>query len=81
MIYLHALPELLLARTRHDKNRPLLQVADPLAKLSELYHQRDPIYRATAHIVVNVTEQHSQQMLQQLLRQIENDFPHAHAHR
>ncbi len=81
VIYLHALPELLLARTRHDKNRPLLQVADPLAKLSELYHQRDPIYRATAHIVVNVTEQHSQQLLQQLLRQIENDFPHAHAHR
>ncbi|WP_274585674.1 shikimate kinase [Neisseria leonii] len=52
VIYLHARPPVLLERTRADKNRPLLQVADPLAKLQELYDLRDPVYRRTAaHIV------------------------------
>ena len=41
VVYLHASPETLLERTRYDSNRPLLQVADPLAKLQELYDQRD----------------------------------------
>ena len=31
VVYLHASPETLLERTRYDSNRPLLQVADPLA--------------------------------------------------
>lgn len=32
--------------------RPLLQVADPLGRLRELYNARDPLYRETAHDVV-----------------------------
>lgn len=52
VIYLHAQPETLLERTRCDSNRPLLQVADPLGKLQELYTARDPLYRQTAHIVI-----------------------------
>ena len=42
----------LLERTRYDSNRPLLQVADPLAKLQDLYDQRDTLYRQTAHFVI-----------------------------
>jgi shikimate kinase len=53
VIYLHAPPEVLYERTRHDRNRPLLQVEDPLAKLKQLYDLRDPIYREAAHIVVD----------------------------
>jgi shikimate kinase len=30
----------------------LLQVADPLARLKELYAARDPLYRETAHHVI-----------------------------
>jgi shikimate kinase len=52
VIYLCAQPEELYARTRHDRNRPLLQVADPLSKLRELYSQRDPLYREIADIVL-----------------------------
>src|SRR5262245_48083057 len=33
VIYLRASPQDLWNRTRHDKNRPLLQTADPLARL------------------------------------------------
>ncbi len=54
VIYLHVLPEVLVERTRHDRNRPLLQVDDPLQKMRDLYQTRDPIYRATAHIILEV---------------------------
>lgn len=52
VIYLNAPPALLYERTRHDRNRPLLQVDDPLAKLSELFAVRDPLYREVAHVVI-----------------------------
>ena len=51
-VYLHAAPEELFRRLRHDRNRPLLQVADPLSRLRELYAQRDPLYREIARFVV-----------------------------
>jgi shikimate kinase len=56
VIYLHAPPEVLYERTRHDRNRPLLQVNDPLVRLRELYAARDPIYREVAHIVIESVE-------------------------
>ncbi len=52
VIYLRSSPEELHRRLRHDTQRPLLQVADPLAKLRELYAQRDPLYRDAAHFLV-----------------------------
>ena len=52
VIYLRSAPEDLFRRLRHDVKRPLLQVADPLGKLRELYSARDPLYRDTAHDVV-----------------------------
>lgn len=67
VVYLHAHPETLLNRTRHDSNRPLLQVENPLAKLQELYDIRDSIYRSTAHIVFDVNRHSCQKTIQQLL--------------
>lgn len=52
VVYLNASVEDLWLRTRHDRNRPLLQTADPKAKLRELLEQRDPLYREIADIVV-----------------------------
>lgn len=53
VVYLNAPPAMLYERTRHDRNRPLLRVPDPLAKLSELYEARDPLYREIADIVID----------------------------
>ena len=53
VVYLDVPPLQLYERTKHDRNRPLLQVEDPLARLESLYIQRDPLYRETAHLVVN----------------------------
>lgn len=52
VIYLHAEPVTLWARIRHSRNRPLLQTSDPLARLADLYRQRDALYRETAAYVV-----------------------------
>lgn len=52
VLYLRSLPEDLFRRLRHDVKRPLLQVADPLGRLRELYDARDPLYRETAHETV-----------------------------
>lgn len=57
VVYLRGTPEHLFERTRHDRNRPLLQTENPLAKLRELYHQRDPLYREVADIVIDTGRQ------------------------
>lgn len=57
VIYLHAQPADLWQRTRHDQNRPLLRAANPQARLTELYVLRDPLYRETAHVVVETGRQ------------------------
>lgn len=68
-VYLNVPPVLLHERTRHDRNRPLLRVADPLAKLEELYAARDPLYREAAHFVVEGTHLVASGIVQQLMRE------------
>ena len=53
VVYLNVPPVLLWGRTRNDRNRPLLQVEDPLARLESLYQTRDPLYREAAHYIVD----------------------------
>ena len=57
VVYLRAAPEDLWQRTRHDKNRPLLQSGDPVAKLQALLAQRDPLYREIADLVIDTGDQ------------------------
>lgn len=52
VMYLHATPRALWERVRHARHRPLLQTGDPLARLTELYAERDPLYRQIADHVV-----------------------------
>lgn len=53
VVYLRSSPEEIFRRIRYDKSRPLLQVANPLEQLWRLYDQRDPLYRETAHYVID----------------------------
>lgn len=52
VVYLRSTPEELMRRLRHDTHRPLLQVADPMRKLRELYRERDPLYREAARFTI-----------------------------
>lgn len=52
VFYLRTHFEELARRLRNDTHRPLLQGVDARSKLRDLYLQRDPLYRRTAHYVV-----------------------------
>ena len=71
VVYLRASVKDLLNRTRHDKNRPLLQTADPRARLEELYEMRDPLYREVAHIMIDTGSQSLTALVNRLLYVLE----------
>ena len=71
VVYLHASPEMLFRRLRHDTHRPLLQVADPRARLQELHATRDPLYLETAHHVIETGRQSMSTLVSMVLMQLE----------
>jgi shikimate kinase len=71
VVYLRAKPEDLYERVHHDRNRPLLATADPLARLRELYTERDPLYGEVAHVVVDTGAQSVQALARALLDKLE----------
>lgn len=71
VIYLRSSPEELFRRLRHDTHRPLLQVKDPLRRLRELYRERDPLYRETAHFVIETGRPSVPTLVNMVLMQLE----------
>lgn len=71
VVYLKSSPEELYRRLRHDVNRPLLQVADPMARLRDLYAQRDPLYRETAHFVMETGRPSVATLVNMIVMQLE----------
>ena len=71
VIYLNVPPYTLWERTRNDRNRPLLQVEDPLSKLKELYAQRDPFYREVAGLVIDGGRTNTHSLLQLIVEKVE----------
>lgn len=71
VFYLRSTAEELHRRLRHDTHRPLLQVADPLRRLRELYRERDPLYRRTAHFVVESARPSVPALMGMVLMQLE----------
>ena len=69
VVYLNVPPPMLFERTRHDRNRPLLRVENPLGKLEELHALRDPLYRETAHLVVDGSHLVASGVVHHLLRE------------
>lgn len=71
VIYLRSTPEELWRRLRHDTQRPLLQGGDPLKKLRQLFRERDPLYRRTAHYVIETGRPSVPALVQMILMQLE----------
>jgi shikimate kinase len=69
VVYLNVPPYMLYQRTRHDRNRPLLQVENPLARLEALHAARDPLYREAAHMVVEGGQLVASGVVQYLLKE------------
>jgi len=71
VIYLRSTPEEVFRRLRHDRNRPLLQVADPLQRLRDLYAVRDPLYREAAHFVIETGRPSVATLVNMIVMQLE----------
>lgn len=71
VIYLRSTPEEVFRRVRHDANRPLLQVEDPLARLRNLFEERDPLYRETAHFTIETGRPSVPTLVNMILMQLE----------
>ena len=67
VVYLRARLENLWERTRQDATRPLLATPDPRARLQELLHEREPLYREAAHIVVETGSQSAATVVSRVL--------------
>lgn len=52
VVCLHASVETILARTARQKNRPLLNVEDPEARIRKLFAEREPIYRSSGSVIL-----------------------------
>lgn len=66
VVYLRAGVSELWNRTRHDRNRPLLQTADPYGRLCELHALRDPLYREVAHVIMDTGTQSLKSLVNKL---------------
>lgn len=75
VVYLHASVDEQLRRTRYDHHRPLLQTADPRARLAALFAARDPLYRDVADLLVASDGQSPRTIIQQILKYIQEDSP------
>lgn len=71
VVYLRAAPDDLYSRLRHDVKRPLLQVADPLRRLHELFAVRDRLYRETAHFVIQTGRPSMATLVNMIVMQLE----------
>lgn len=70
VVYLRACVQELWQRTRHDKNRPLLQTENPRQKLEQLFAARDPLYREVATITVDTGGQTVNCIAQEVVRKL-----------
>ncbi len=70
VVYLETSLAELRERTRRDTKRPLLQGDDPEAVLSALLKVRAPLYRETAHIVVNASRENIGKLAQQIIDEL-----------
>ncbi|MBY0409149.1 MAG: shikimate kinase [Burkholderiaceae bacterium] len=71
VVYLHAVPEEIYKRVKHDTTRPLLQGGNPMTKLRDLYAQRNPLYRETAHYVIETGRPSVHMLVNMVMMQLE----------
>ena len=70
VIYLHASVNQQLARTKHDRNRPLLQTDNPRQRLDDLMNLRDPLYREIADLVIDTDGKRVMAVVNQIIRKL-----------
>lgn len=68
-VCLTARPEVIYNRIRHETHRPLLQVADPLARVRELLGARERFYRQ-ADLIIDTSEKTVDQVIDEIRQKV-----------
>ena len=71
VVYLRAPLDLLVERTSRDRNRPLLHNTNPRERLAQLLHEREPLYRGVADLIIDT----GHRTVRQIIHQIRQQFP------
>lgn len=76
VVYLSATADQIYQRVRHDSGRPLLQVDNPKAAITDILNKREPLYREVADLVISSSERESpSSMAAVVCAKIEERFP------
>ena len=71
VVYLHTPVDEQLRRTRRGRaGRPLLHTDDPRARLAELFAKRDPLYRQTAHLIIDTAGRYPKGVARDIQRRL-----------
>ena len=70
VVYLKSPVEALLARTRHDRNRPLLQTENPEKVLTDLMERREPWYSEMADLVIETEQVPVHRVVRQVIERL-----------
>ena len=66
VIYLKITPEAVYERLKGDTTRPLLQVEDPMQRISEFLAYRGPVYEKCADVIIEVSDKSFEDILEQI---------------
>ena len=66
VVYLCAEPAMLFERVHKSRNRPLLNTSDKLARLEQLFQDRDTLYREVADVLLESDREHIARFTQAL---------------
>ncbi|MEX0617477.1 MAG: shikimate kinase AroK [Pseudohongiellaceae bacterium] len=72
VVYLRASIAQQIDRTSRDKNRPLLQTPDPVARIKELMKERDPLYREISHIIVDTNRRNPRAITAEIIDRLKS---------
>jgi 3-dehydroquinate synthase len=75
VVYLQTSVAQQLERTRHSKQRPLLNTGDPESKLHSLMEHRAPLYDSIANITVSTDGQRVAVVCEHILEQLKQYYP------
>lgn len=68
VIYLRASLDALLERTRHHKNRPLLQTENPRQRFEKILTEREPLYLETADWVLDTENKSIRRIVNEIIQ-------------
>jgi len=71
VVYLRSSVDALVQRTKHDRNRPLLQTEHPEKVLAKILEEREPFYMDVADLVVETEHASAYRVVKQIIETLE----------